>query len=593
MKHGLRISFFLAVILLTVISCRKKEATTVSESNKKEVVLSRFAGNYPDFNPKVLRDVLESGTQNDSILNPFYAATKYTPLWVHDTLDTKNLNEFIQILSKADEHGLSPELFSMTKIQSMTDSINTGVYTYNLDTLYAKISLLEQISTRAAIKYISGMKFGFLNPKTLYGEDYDITLSVPDSTFFVELYAGIKQNPITSILNAHPTDSIYLKLQDEYKLLESRKETGFKKITAGDVTYKLGDKSKHISDIAERLKLTGEYAPDSIGDDSLHRKLDEALLTAVNTFRKRNSYPEEKEVGKLTIDALNRPFEYYQDKVRANMERYRWKRTKKKHDKHIEVNVAAAMLVASQTDSSSLTMRVCVGSIRNKTPLLQSNISYLNLNPIWNVPKSIAQKEVAVLQKRDTSYIRKHRMRLYKGGKEVDVTSIDWKTVNPGSFNYLIKQDPGAGNSLGLVKFMFNNAFSVYLHDTPSKAAFNRKNRAVSHGCVRVQKPFDLAFFCTSPTTDIYKDQLLFSINKPPLTKEGKQLLKEEKLKKLPDIINLKPENKISLFIDYYTAFMYPDDDILYYADDTYEYDNTILEALKPEQITQQKKEDI
>lgn len=129
---------------------------------------------------------------------------------------------------------------------------------------------------------------------------------------------------------------------------------------------------------------------------------------------------------------------------------------------------------------------------------------------------------------------------------------------------------------------MFSNAFSVYLHDTPSKAAFGRKNRAVSHGCVRVQKPFDLAFFCMSTTSDdIYKDRLFYSIDKQPISKAGKKLAQENKLKKLPDILN--PKDKISLFIDYYTVYMYPDDDMLYYADDVYEYDSAILNALKPQ----------
>ncbi len=263
------------------------------------------------------------------------------------------------------------------------------------------------------------------------------------------------------------------------------------------------------------------------------------------------------------------------------MERYRWRRTKVTHSKHIEVNVAAASLVATQTDSLPIYMRVCVGTVSNKTPLLQSDIGYLNLNPYWNVPKSIAQGEVAVLQKRDSSYIRRKNMKLYKGGKEVDPSSIDWKKVNPGTFYYIVRQEPGHGNSLGgLIKFMFNNNHSVYLHDTPSKLAFTRKNRAVSHGCVRVQKPFDLAFFCLSPVTDVYKDQLLYTAQMNPVSMAGKKLLKDDKLKKLPDIINLKAENKISLFIDYYTTYMYPDDDIVYYADDIYGYDDLILKGL-------------
>ena len=578
MKNFFQLSLTFIVIFCLSASCKKKDGSTVGGSEKKEVKQSKFAKNYPEFNSQVFKDVLLA--QSDSALSPLYRSTEYTPIWIHDTLDTKKLYEFIEILKIADEHGLSPELFSYSKIKLYTDSIDSGLYANNMDTLYKKMLLLEQEATKAAIIYISGMSFGFLNPKNLYAGDYNITILQPDSAFWADTYSKIANDPINTILASHPNDNVYLKLQTEYRNLKNRDKSEQKKIPVKDVTYKLGAQNKHIAEIAERLMLTGEYVPDSIPTDSLHQKLDEKLLAAINTFRKKISYLEDSEVGKLTIEALNRPFEYYQKKISANMERYRWKRTKQTHKKHIEVNVAAAMLTATDADNSPLIMRVCVGSVKNKTPLLQSDINYLNLNPYWNVPRSIAQKEIAVLQKKDSTYIRRHNMKLFKGGKEVETSSIDWKNINPSTFSYIIRQEPGGGNSLGLVKFMFNNDFSVYLHDTPSKSAFNRKNRAVSHGCVRVQRPFDLAYFCLSPVTEVYKDRLLYTVKKEPVSKEGKQLLKANNLKKLPDVINIDPENKISLFIDYYTAFLYPSDDTLYYADDMYEYDNIILDKL-------------
>lgn len=578
MKKILRVSLFL-ILLISLTNCKQKETTKLSESNKKEVVRSKFAKLYPDYNPQHLKEVIHELIQKDSKLLPFYTENEYHPVWAHDTLDTDRLKTFLSILEDSKNHGLYPEYFATKQIRALTDSIDSGGY--NLDILYQKMAELELMSTKTAVKYATGMSYGFVNPKKLYQKNYDITLSAPDSAFYISLYKGLKEDPVAEITKAQPSSITYQKLIEEYRSLEEKKDTKFKLIT-GTATYKLGDKSKHISEIAQRLMLTGEYIPqiDSTHNDSIHQVLDKGLLAAINTFRKRNSYPEEDEVGKLTIDALNRPLDYYQTKLRANMERYRWKRSKAMHDKHIEVNVASASLVASQKDSLPLIMRVCVGSPGNKTPLLQSDINYLNLNPVWNVPTSIAQKEVAVLQKKDPTYIRRNNMKLYKNGKEVDSSTIDWNEVSPSKFSYIVRQSPGGGNSLGLVKFMFNNAHSVYLHDTPAKSRFSRKNRAISHGCVRLQKPFELAFFCMSATSDeVYKDRMYYSVNKPPVSETGKKLAKENKLKKLPDILN--PEDKISLFIDYYTAYTYPDDELLYYADDVYGYDNAILDALK------------
>lgn len=580
MKNLLPTFVFLLCILL-IVSCKQKEPAKLSESSKKEVILSKFAKNYPDYSPKRLREVIHDIIQKDSLLLPFYTENEYFPVWAHDTLDTQRLQNLIAILNKSKDHGLSPDYFATSQIQSLTDSIDSGLYKNDLEYLYVKMADLELLSTRMAVKYVTGMSYGFTDPKKLFKKDYDISVFTPDSTFYTELYKGLRENPLSIVENSHPADPLYQILIDEYLDLEHKLQDSEFKTINGASTYKVGDKNKHISEIAHRLMLTGEYKPDtdSIYSDSLHQILDKRLLAAVNTFRRKNSYPEENEVGKLTIDALNRPLNYYQTKLRANMERYRWRRTKAKHNKHIEVNVASAMLYANQKDSLPLIMKICVGSMSNKTPLLQSDISYLNLNPIWNVPTSIARNEVAVRQKKDPTYIKRNNMKLYKGGKEVDLTSVDWSEVDPSKFSYSIKQDPGTGNSLGLIKFMFNNAFSVYLHDTPSKSRFNLKNRAISHGCVRLQKPFDLAFFCMSmASNDLYKDRLYYSINMPPLSAEGKKLLQENKLKKLPNILN--PEDKISLFIDYYTAYTYPNDDMLYYADDTYGYDQIILDAL-------------
>lgn len=576
MKHIHTISLFL---ILTLASCNPK-STNVGDSNKKEVRQSRFAKNYPEFNPVHLSEILQTNLQQDSVLSPLYTENKYAPIWVHDTLDTKKLHTFISILNNSTEHGLPENYFSGKPILSLVNAIDSGKYT-NLDTLYRKMYELEALSTKAAIKYITGMNYGFTHPKNIYGKkDYDITIAAPDSAFYANLYKSLAEDPIGFIQDSHPKHPTYLKLLAQYKNLKEKENIDFQKIPSNS-TYKLGDKSAHISKIAQRLMITGEYTPpsvDSLNTDSTHRVLDKALLAAINTFRRNNSYPEEDEVGKITIEALNRPFSYYLDRTRANMERYRWRRTKQIHDKHIEVNIASFSLAASQPDSLPLIMRVCVGTTRNKTPLLQSDLGYMNLNPVWNVPKSIAQGEVAVLQKRDPTYIKRKNMRLFKGGKEVDPASINWSEVNPSQFSYYIRQDAGYGNSLGLIKFMFNNKFSVYLHDTPSKMAFTRKNRAVSHGCVRVQQPFDLAVFCMSPVASTYKDQVLYSVKKEPLTATGKKLAKEGKLKKLPDIINMS--DKISLIIDYYTAYMYPQDSNLYYADDIYGYDDLILKAL-------------
>ncbi|MDR0833340.1 MAG: L,D-transpeptidase family protein [Candidatus Symbiothrix sp.] len=266
--------------------------------------------------------------------------------------------------------------------------------------------------------------------------------------------------------------------------------------------------------------------------------------------------------------------------VQANLERYRWKRTTPPSEKYIWVNVAAMNLQAIEPGYEPVTMNVCVGkATTNQTPLLESELYYMNLNPTWSVPASIIEKEVYWAYRKDSTYLTKQRMKILKGTEELNPDSIDWKKINPKHFPYSIRQDSGNDNSLGRIKFMFQNPFSVYLHDTPSKRRFLMKDRAVSHGCVRVQNPMDLAYFCLSTKDSVYFDRLRTTIELPPVSKEGKRLQRQEKLEPLKnDIVFLT--HKIPLTIDYRTIYTLPDGTIQF-AEDIYGFDAKIRKALR------------
>lgn len=587
MKRKITFGFLFLALIITTYSCKKKTNKPIAESESKEIRTSKFAQHYPEFNFSTLQDLFKNEVQSDSILSNFYNLGDYKLLWVNDTLDIETLNQFTQLIGDETNHGISPEYFNYSKIIAIRDSIDSGLFANNLDSLYSRMIDLESTSTKSMLKYITGMSYGFTNPKVLFGKDFDVKIYAPDSLYYEQLYSNIHENGITKVLtDVQPKEPMYTVVQDAYRKLKEMTNTDFPKIRdrGTDFVYKLGDQNADITSIAKRLMLTGEFNPNSVLPDSIDYTLDKELLAAINLFRKQNSYPEDQdEIGSFTIQALNRPLSYYEKKIKANMERYRWRYIKPRNDKHIEVNIPSFKLIATSKDfesDSALVMKVCVGRPTNKTPMLESNMGYINLNPEWGVPTSIARKEISVLQKKDQTYLARHNMKLYKGGKEVDPSTIDWKKIDPSKFSYTIRQGSGDSNALGRIKFMFSNDFSVYLHDTPSKRSFGRANRALSHGCIRVQQPLNLAFFCVDPSSDLYKDRIRYSIDLPPVSEDGKSSLKKDELKKLSNIINLTGENKISLRLDYYTIYTIPHDDLLYYADDIYGYDDIILKAL-------------
>ncbi|NDV67634.1 L,D-transpeptidase family protein [Dysgonomonas sp. 25] len=582
--HSSCTAFFL-IVIFAFSSCNNKTTETIVHFDgfEDKPLPTHFQNLYPGFDKHHLDSLFRAHIQSDSTLFPFYAQDSCRLVWFDEALKANKLNRILGLIEHVDRHGLTPEYFDIDDIVELSTAIDSG--RIHEDSIYVNLIRFDCLMSKLLITYITGMNYGFLRPDSLFAaDDYSIEIYSPDSLFKAKMYKDIKADAVGAMYNALPTDSVYLAMQDAYTFWKEKRGDKLKEIKpkGPKLAYALNEKSPEIEKVAERLMWTGDYTPNrELEPDTLNRTFTKQMLAALNKFRYTNSYPDDKkDIDPITINALNRDADYYLRKIAANMERYRWKRGGVRYGKHIEVNIAAFKLYATQPNEDPLIMKVCVGKTKHKTPTLLSALAYLNLNPVWNVPKSIAKNEVFPLQRRDTSYLRKHNMRLYKGGEEVDYTTIDWKNERISERVYYVRQDPGPSNSLGRIKFMFANSFSVYLHDTPAQRAFTYFDRAVSHGCVRVQQPVDLAFFCLSPEDDMYKDRLLYSIDKTPKTKEAKLLAENEELEKLEDIIRLHRKPKISLAIDYYTIYMHPNSNKLFYADDVYGYDDIILSAL-------------
>lgn len=184
------------------------------------------------------------------------------------------------------------------------------------------------------------------------------------------------------------------------------------------------------------------------------------------------------------------------DTVRAlivNLERLRWK-NKPAEPKYVSVNIANFTLDVVDKEESVLHMKVCVGEPGDReTPQLGSMIHSVQVNPVWNIPQSIARNEIAKRAAEDRYYLANSNINVYRKGKLIsNPESIDWSSADLEEYTF--QQQPGGENALGRIKFLFNNKSSVYLHDTPAQSAFKMEMRAISHGCVRVEKPLEFAF---------------------------------------------------------------------------------------------------
>lgn len=181
--------------------------------------------------------------------------------------------------------------------------------------------------------------------------------------------------------------------------------------------------------------------------------------------------------------------------IAINMERWRWEKYPLP-ERFVNVNIPEFALQVVDCDSIVLASRVVVGSRSTQTPLLESVIDCITVYPYWHVPRKISVNELLPIIQRDTAYISRNNFDVLDGkGNIVDYRIIDWKRLSKDHFPYMLRQRDGEENALGIIKFGFDNPFAVYLHDTNAKRYFNVENRALSHGCVRVEKAVQLAHY--------------------------------------------------------------------------------------------------
>jgi murein L,D-transpeptidase YcbB/YkuD len=230
---------------------------------------------------------------------------------------------------------------------------------------------------------------------------------------------------------------------------------------------------------------------------------DPELSIAVRDFQARHGMKPDGALGPNTLKAMNVSIDDRIDQIIINMERWRWvPKPKKFEEKHIFVNIPEYKLYARENGKTVLDMRVIVGKTMNSTPVFSDKLEYIVFSPYWNVPVSIVVNEFKPKLMNDPGWLERMDMELVKGyGKNavpVSPYSVDWASIDEKNFKYLIRQRPGPENPLGDIKFIFPNEHEVYLHHTASESLFDQTQRGFSHGCVRVEKPVELAKFLLS-----------------------------------------------------------------------------------------------
>ena len=270
------------------------------------------------------------------------------------------------------------------------------------------------------------------------------------------------------------------------------------------------------------------------------------------------------------------------EKLAVNMERCRWQMVQPAQTgRRIIVNIPALQLWALGGDSV-LNMRVVCGAQLTKTPLLHSEISHLQVNPEWIIPKNIVDNEVSHHAGDSAYFARNHYYIVDRtSGDTLSPVKVSAERLKMGGLR--VGQRGGSGNSLGRIVFRFQNNFGVYLHDTNNRGAFNRDRRTLSHGCVRVQKPFDLACYLLPEIDEWAKDCMRISMDIRPETDRGRRYLQEHADAPRPYRLMTYHDvsSRVPVYIIYYTAYPNPATGVVEYWPDVYGFDKLIHAELR------------
>jgi murein L,D-transpeptidase YcbB/YkuD len=252
--------------------------------------------------------------------------------------------------------------------------------------------------------------------------------------------------------------------------------------------------------LRKRLIASGDLAAPT--EEEYFSLFDETLREAVQRFQTRHGLIADGVVGAKTLTELNVPVSERIRQLAASLERCQ-PLPSLLEPRHILVNIADFTLKLYEDGELRLSMPVIVGKTYRQTPVFNGRISSLVLNPAWEVPHSIATKDLLPKIKKNPGYLRKSAIRVFLGwnpGTEIDSAGVDWTSLSPSRFPYRLRQEPGPANALGRVKFLFPNPYDVYLHDTPSRDLFQKDDRTFSSGCIRLARPLELAVYLLQGT---------------------------------------------------------------------------------------------
>lgn len=527
---ALRRLLFLGVTSIVFILNISAFASFSQESQSKELSLR-----------SALKSSLGEFYKMGDPISLFYFERNYEPFWIENR---KRLESLSRSLSEAGSHGLPEYRYPLGELKEAIFEDDP--------TQKAK---LELMATEAFLLFAQDISGGILKPNMI---DANINVD-PQRREASELLASLTEGfDVSSFFeNLFPRSNEYEYLVGELRRMRDILRNG----SWGDpvpsgTTLQVGMTHEHVPFLRKRLSKMGYPV-----SQTNQRLFDEQLDASVKKFQEYHGLNPDGVFGKRSIEAINVSPKTRLVQVLVNLERMRWN-NQDRGTEYVSVNQANFYAYFKSGNKKVWESRVVIGLPSNQTAEFNDTMTHMVVNPTWHVPKSIAVDEYLPLIQKDSNFLVDNEMVLMVRGTDtiIDSSLIDMQAFTPDNFPFLIKQIPSNINALGMVKFMFPNKFSIYMHDTPMKELFFKDERTFSHGCIRLQEPFEFAY-------SLLRNQVVDPVNK------FQEILKKEE----ETYINLS--RNIPVYITYRTAF-FDDFGQVHYRADVYGRDALVYMAL-------------
>ncbi len=466
----------ISIIAFTSACSGKKSQEREVASKPQPVLDSTYYINYMNNDPML--------KEHTDWAKKFYRERGFKLGWFRNNEIVPQAKEMLTMISKAGEEGLDPKKYQFRDFNTMFANLEAA----KADS--AKFTAMQKEIDVA----LSGTYFA-------WASDYYRGVVVPRENEEIEW--DVKRNKIKlhkalmTVLKERESKYSYASfspLHPDYARLKSALATyrkvqasgGWPKITA--TKFAVGQKSPAVSALKKRLGL-------STADSTFNAE----TVAALKTFQSAQGLKPDGALGTETVKLLNVPVDQRIKQIILNMERWRWI-PKSFEEDYLIVNIPEYRLRVYEKGKEQLAMNVIVGKTMNSTPIFSDKMENVVLAPYWNVPASIVREELGPKIASDPGYLDRTNMELIDGkGNQVSPSSVDWGSVTRDNWKYTLRKKPGPKNDLGDVKFIFPNTNDIYLHDTPHDELFSQSKRNFSHGCVRVEKPLELAEYLLRP----------------------------------------------------------------------------------------------